>query len=127
MDDSDGLNCTHETGAVQPEQAAQPALGGSPHDVLACPDHSRRGGHRAVRGDLSNRLGRLSPPHRIIRLLDTLSSVVTETTSDEQRRIVMRQADMIFPMAQQSVSEPNDLEDIRVRYDRMVAADATDK
>jgi uncharacterized membrane protein len=59
--------------------------------------------------------------------LDTLSSVVTETTSDEQRRIVMRQADMIFPMAQQSVSEPNDLEDFRVRYDRMVAADATDK
>jgi hypothetical protein len=52
---------------------------------------------------------------------------MTETTSDEQRRILMRQADMIFRMAQQSVSEPNDLEDIRVRYDRMVAADATDE
>jgi uncharacterized membrane protein len=66
-------------------------------------------------------------PAVIIRLLDTLSSVMTETTSDEQRRILMRQADMIFRMAQQSVSEPNDLEDIRVRYDRMVAADATDQ
>jgi len=48
---------------------------------------------------------------------------MAETTSHEQRRILMRQADMIFRMAQQSVSEPNDLEDIRVRYDRMVAAD----
>jgi uncharacterized membrane protein len=65
-------------------------------------------------------------PAVIIRLLDTLSSVMTETTSDEQRRTLMRQADMIFRMAQQSVPEPNDLEDIRVRYDRMVAAHATD-
>ena len=60
-------------------------------------------------------------------MLDTLSSVMTETTSDEQRRILKRQGDMIFSMARQSVSEPNDLEDIRVRYDRMVAADATNE
>src|ERR1700722_18329527 len=66
-------------------------------------------------------------PAVIIRMMDALASIAEQTTSEEQRGTLLRQAEMIFRMAQQSVSEPNDLEDIRVRYDRMVAADATDQ
>ena len=59
-------------------------------------------------------------PAVIIRMLDALSSVMNDTTSDEQRRILTRQADMILRSAEESVTEPNDLADIRFRYARLI-------
>jgi uncharacterized membrane protein len=57
-------------------------------------------------------------PAVIIRLMDSLGTIMDETTSPGQRRILIRQADMIFLSAKESVSEPNDVEDIRGRYER---------
>ena len=45
---------------------------------------------------------------------------MNDTTSDEQRRILTRQADMILRSAEESVTEPNDLADIRFRYARLI-------
>jgi uncharacterized membrane protein len=60
-------------------------------------------------------------PAVLIRLIDSLGPVVSETTSSEQRRILRRQADMILLSAEESVREPNDLADIRLRYERLIA------
>jgi uncharacterized membrane protein len=57
-------------------------------------------------------------PAVIIRMMDALATIMEETTSPEQRRILIRQAEMIFLSAKESVSEPNDLADIRNRYER---------
>jgi len=59
-------------------------------------------------------------PAVLIRMLDALSSVASETTSLEQRRILTRQAEMILLSAEESVPEANDLEDIRFRYRRFL-------
>src|SRR5580658_9845136 len=58
-------------------------------------------------------------PAVIIRMLDSLSSVMMDTTSVHQRTILRRQAEMILRSAEESVTEANDLEDIRARYRRM--------
>jgi uncharacterized membrane protein len=58
-------------------------------------------------------------PAVIIRMLDSLVSITADTMSVEQRNVLRRQADMILQSAEESVSEPNDLEDIRARYRRM--------
>ena len=60
-------------------------------------------------------------PAVIIRLLHALALVTVQTTSAEQRRILLRQADMILQAAEESVSDANDLEDIRARYRRLLA------
>ncbi len=65
-------------------------------------------------------------PAVIIRMMDALATIMEETTSSEQRRILVRQAEMIFLSAKESVSEPNDLEDIRSRYERTLRRAATD-
>jgi uncharacterized membrane protein len=57
-------------------------------------------------------------PAVIIRMLDALTTVLEETTSTEQRQILIRQAEMIFLNAKESVSDPRDLEDICGRYER---------
>jgi uncharacterized membrane protein len=59
-------------------------------------------------------------PAVIIRMLDSLAAISEATTSAEQRAVLARQADMIMRSAEESVREPNDLEDIRVRYHRVV-------
>jgi uncharacterized membrane protein len=56
-------------------------------------------------------------PAVIIRMMDALSNILEETRSSEQRRILIRQAEMIMLNAKESVSDPNDLEDIRGRYE----------
>jgi len=61
-------------------------------------------------------------PAVIIRMLDALTAVVEQTTSDGQRRTLVRQADMILRSAEESVAEPSDLEDIRARYRRVMRA-----
>jgi uncharacterized membrane protein len=58
-------------------------------------------------------------PAVIIRMLDSLVSIMVDTTSTEQRSVLRRQAEMILQSAVESVPEPNDLEDIRARYRRM--------
>jgi uncharacterized membrane protein len=60
-------------------------------------------------------------PAVIIRMLDSLTSIMTEVTSHEQRLILERQAQMILRMAEKTVPEPNDLEDIRIRHRAMMA------
>jgi uncharacterized membrane protein len=65
-------------------------------------------------------------PAVIIRLLDALASIAPEVSSPEQLKILMRQGKMIFQSAQESVHEPNDIEDIRFRFDRLTALGAVD-
>jgi len=60
-------------------------------------------------------------PAVIIRLLDSLSSVAFSTITPEQRSVLIRQAEMILRSAELSVSEANDLEEIRIRHRRMVS------
>jgi uncharacterized membrane protein len=58
-------------------------------------------------------------PAVLIRLIDSLYSIVQEATSAEQRQTLARQAKMILLNAEESVPDPNDREDIRVRYQRL--------
>jgi uncharacterized membrane protein len=59
-------------------------------------------------------------PAVIIRMMDALTAIVGQTTSADQRRILTRQAEMIFRSAKESVPDPSDLEDIGVRYQRLL-------
>ncbi len=65
-------------------------------------------------------------PSFIIRMLDSLASNATDASSPEQRLIPTLQADMILRSAEDLVCEPHDLEDIRIRYRRLVALDVDD-
>jgi uncharacterized membrane protein len=66
-----------------------------------------------------------SMPAVIIRMLDALSHVAENATSDRQRAVLARQAEMILRGAEAEVPEENDLADIRRRYDRFVQASTT--
>jgi len=61
-------------------------------------------------------------PAVTIRLLEALGRVMEFTTSDDQRRTLMRQADMLLRSTEEAIPELNDRLDVRARYDRMVAA-----
>jgi len=63
-------------------------------------------------------------PAVLIRMLDALTSIASETTSPEQRGVLTRQAEMILQSAVESVHEANDLEDVQLRYRRLMAIDA---
>jgi uncharacterized membrane protein len=63
-------------------------------------------------------------PAVLIRLIDSLGSIMLDTSSPEQRTVIRRQADMVLRLAEESVSEPNDLEEIRFRYRRIPGEDA---
>ena len=58
-------------------------------------------------------------PAVLIRLIDSLGSIMLDTTSVEQRAVLRRQADMVLRLAERTVAEPNDLEEIRFRYQRL--------
>ncbi|MGA2527839.1 MAG: DUF2254 domain-containing protein [Acidimicrobiales bacterium] len=60
-------------------------------------------------------------PVVMIHMLDALSSVVEETTTVEQRQVLVRQGEMIARSAAESVPEPNDLEDINSRFRNLLA------
>jgi uncharacterized membrane protein len=60
-------------------------------------------------------------PAVVIRLLDAITHVVEHTTDSSQRAVLRRQADMILRAAGGEVTESNDLDDIRRRYDNLVA------
>jgi uncharacterized membrane protein len=59
-------------------------------------------------------------PVVMIHMMDALTRVMEETTTAKQRLVLARQADMVMRNAEQSVTEPNDLEDIRSRYRNFV-------
>ncbi len=58
-------------------------------------------------------------PAVIIRLIDALSHVTESSADHRQRAILLRQAEMIMRGAEAEVPEPNDLADIRIRFDRL--------
>ena len=58
-------------------------------------------------------------PAVLIRLIDSLGSIMLDTTSAEQRVVLRRQADMVLRLSEETVTEPNDLEEIRFRYRRL--------
>jgi uncharacterized membrane protein len=59
-------------------------------------------------------------PAVIIRLIDALATIGDETHSPEQRHVLLRQAEAILRSAEESVPEPNDREEIRTRYRRLL-------
>jgi uncharacterized membrane protein len=61
-------------------------------------------------------------PAVIIRMIDSLAHIAENTTSDRQRAVLARQAEMIMRGAESDVPEENDVADIRLRYDRFVLA-----
>jgi uncharacterized membrane protein len=63
-----------------------------------------------------------SMPAVIIRMIDALAHIAENTTNDEQRAVLLRQGQMILRGAVEEVPEPNDLADIRHRFDRLVLA-----
>ena len=63
-------------------------------------------------------------PAVLIRLIDSLGSIMLDTTSPEQRVVLRRQADMVLRLSEETVTEPNDLEEIRFRYRRLPGEDA---
>ncbi len=62
-------------------------------------------------------------PAVLIRLIDSLGSIMLDTTSADQRAVLWRQADMVLRLAEDTVTEPNDLEEIRFRYRRLPGDD----
>jgi uncharacterized membrane protein len=70
------------------------------------------------------RQGAHGMPAVLIRLIDSIGSIALDTTSSEQRTVLRRQADMVLRLAEATVTEPNDLEEIRFRYDRIPGEDA---
>ena len=63
-------------------------------------------------------------PAVILRMIDALVAIGDLTTTPEQRRVLLRQADAILRGAEESVSEPNDRADIRAHYERLVRRSA---
>jgi uncharacterized membrane protein len=59
-------------------------------------------------------------PAVMIRLLDALTVIAEQTTSVHQRRVLLRQGDMVLQSAGESVPDANDLADVRVRYQRLL-------
>ena len=63
-------------------------------------------------------------PAVFIRLIDSIGSITLDTTSPEQRAVLQRQADMVLRLAEATVREPNDLEEIRLRHGRIPGEEA---
>jgi uncharacterized membrane protein len=61
-------------------------------------------------------------PAVMIRQLEALAKVMPYTTSPEQRRVLLEQAEMILRASEESVWEEADRADVRERYDIVIAA-----
>jgi uncharacterized membrane protein len=59
-------------------------------------------------------------PAVVIRLLDALAHVIERTVQPSQRVTLLRQAEMVMRGAETDIPEPNDLADIRRRYDDLL-------
>jgi uncharacterized membrane protein len=58
-------------------------------------------------------------------MIDALAHITENTTSDRQRAVLLRQAEMILRGAEEEVPEPHDLAVIHLRFDRLVQAATT--
>ena len=56
-------------------------------------------------------------PAVAIRLLESLGKVLAYTRDDDQRVVLLRQADMVWRASQLSIEEPQDLAAVRCRYE----------
>ena len=63
-------------------------------------------------------------PAVLIRLVDSVGSIMLDTSSPGQRAVLRRQADMVLRLAEQTVAEPDDLEEIRFRFTRLPGEEA---
>jgi uncharacterized membrane protein len=66
-------------------------------------------------------------PAVMIRQLEALTKIMDETSSAGQRRVLMDQAAMIDRASERTVREAADREDIRRRYEQLLAADSQDQ
>jgi uncharacterized membrane protein len=66
-----------------------------------------------------------SMPAVAIRLMESFGRVLAYTTTPEQRQALLRQADMVMRASEEAIPEPNDVADVRLRYDRLTAASRT--
>jgi uncharacterized membrane protein len=57
-------------------------------------------------------------PAVLIRILDSISVVAASTTTLAQREVLLRQAQMVWRSAEESILEPNDLNDVHRRFER---------
>ena len=62
-------------------------------------------------------------PAVMIRQLEALVKIMADTSSAGQRRVLVDQAEMIQRLAERSVPEKADRDDIRRRYEAVLAAD----
>jgi uncharacterized membrane protein len=60
----------------------------------------------------------------MIRELEALARIMTETTSDGQRRVLLDQAAMIDRASERSVPEAADRADIRRRYEAILTMES---
>jgi uncharacterized membrane protein len=58
-------------------------------------------------------------PAVLIRIIDAIAVIVQNTGGEAQRMVLLRQAEMVLRVAEASVSEANDLRDIRERFERL--------
>jgi uncharacterized membrane protein len=70
--------------------------------------------------DKIRQAGRAMPPVAI-RLMTAIHGVLAHTTDDEQRRLLLRQAEMVLRGGDEAIPEPNDRADLRERYDLVVS------
>jgi uncharacterized membrane protein len=66
----------------------------------------------------------LGMPAVMIRQLEALAAIMTETTSDGQRRVLLEQAAMIDRASERSVPEADDRADIRRRYEAILTMES---
>ncbi len=59
-------------------------------------------------------------PAVMIRQLEALARIMEYASTDEQRAVLVRQADMILRESEQTVDEPLDRADVRRRYDAVI-------
>jgi uncharacterized membrane protein len=63
-------------------------------------------------------------PAVMIRQLEALAKMMTETTDAGQRRLLLVQAEMIQRASERSVAEVSDRDDVRRRFEAVLTAEA---
>ncbi len=63
-------------------------------------------------------------PAVLIRQLEALHKIIDDSTSAEQRELLLAQAVMIYRASEESIPEPADRADVRRQYDEVLAAAA---
>jgi uncharacterized membrane protein len=63
-------------------------------------------------------------PAVLIRQLDSLATIIDRTQTEEQRELLLEQAQMIYTAAEESIPEPADRADVKRAYDEVLEAAA---